>query len=54
MIIRSIHTLFVAPAIYVLVAQRHAALVQAEAQEKPSIPELAGAAGQPQARLKRC
>jgi hypothetical protein len=45
MIIGSAFTLFVVPATYVLVAQRHAALAPAEAEAKPRIPELAGAAG---------
>jgi hypothetical protein len=45
MIIGSAFTLFVVPAIYVLVAQKHAALAPTEVEKTPSIPELAGAAG---------
>ncbi len=45
MIIGSAFTLFVVPAIYVLVAAKHQAIAPVEAEEKPSMPELAGAAG---------
>jgi multidrug efflux pump len=45
MIIGSAFTLFVVPAIYVLVAQKHEGLAPAEVEKKPRIPEIAGAAG---------
>jgi multidrug efflux pump len=41
MIIGTVFTLFVVPSIYMLVARRHTALEQEEADVQPEIPELA-------------
>jgi multidrug efflux pump len=44
MIIGTVFTLFVVPSIYMLVARRHTALLEDEAEAEGNIPELAGAA----------